>query len=828
MTLTPLRFGWLALVSVLLGSGTPLAAQAPPTTPPETPPAALPATPPASALRLSGVVLDARAGTPVELADVEAVSPSATVRGRTDAEGRFTLEIAVTGGLRLRVSRQGYATLSFDIPAPAAALTSGAASGAPSAPPPAPLVFRLEPAPLPLSAVVVTPGFFGAGAGAASGASSGLVSGAHTLTPEHMQATPQLGDDVFRAVARLPGVAAADLSAGFGLRGSRPDQVLVRLDGLELYEPFHFKDLDNIVSIIDVQAIGSVELMTGGFGAQFGDRIGGVFDLRTAGVEPGKAKTEVGLSTTFLRGSSRGSFAGDRGRWLVSARRGYLDLALRMSGTDENIDPRFHDVLGKVEYAVGRQTVSLHLLQSLDRMTYEDGPNDPRIESDYGSQYLWMGLQGPVGRWGSVGDRGPIGHWGLSHQTTLATGQLSWFREGGRGTSRIAFPSGVTDERDFRFVSLRTDWTKTWSDRSMTRSGADVRHLNANYRYEGWKRRAAPIDGVVVQWTDTIRADLAPRGAAAEAWILQRMRLIPSLIAEAGVHFAFREHTGDADWTPRLNLAWAPSEGTAVRASWGRHAQSQGIHELAVADGVQAFAPSEHAEQWGLGIEHMPARHWTVRVEAYDRTLTRIRPRWVNLDHADDLFPEASSARTRIEPERGRARGLELSAARQVARGLSTSASVTVSSAYDRVQGRDAPRARDQRVALGFDLGWRPIETLQFGAAWVYHSGWPYTRASYEIVTLSRGGRWVERTHEPYNSSRLPAYHRMDVRGSWRIPTSKGDVSVVFDVFNLFSRRNVSAQILTTSVDARGSLRTRERVETMLPRLPMFGVTWRF
>jgi len=81
MTLTPLRFGRLALVSVLLGSGTPLAAQTPPTTPPETPPTTAPATPPASALRLSGVVLDARAGTPIELADVEAVSPSATARG---------------------------------------------------------------------------------------------------------------------------------------------------------------------------------------------------------------------------------------------------------------------------------------------------------------------------------------------------------------------------------------------------------------------------------------------------------------------------------------------------------------------------------------------------------------------------------------------------------------------------------------------------------------------------------------------------------------------------------------------------------------------------
>ena len=116
----------------------------------------------------------------------------------------------------------------------------------------------------------------------------------------------------------------------------------MRLDGVDLIEPFHLKDVDGALSIVDPATIRRLDLSTGGFTAEYGDRLGGVLTMETKSASA--PISAVSLSLTGLGAVSQGVFAGNRGRWLASARRGYPDVALKLADRDDQITSRYYDV----------------------------------------------------------------------------------------------------------------------------------------------------------------------------------------------------------------------------------------------------------------------------------------------------------------------------------------------------------------------------------------------------------------------------------------------------------------------------------------------------
>ncbi|MEP6494883.1 MAG: carboxypeptidase regulatory-like domain-containing protein [bacterium] len=238
----------------------------------------------------------------------------------TDVDGRFSFGVVRAGDYTLTAMRMGYTPVREQIHVEAAG---------------APLELSMTPVAVPVAAVIVTPGYFGV-------MQSGLAT-AQALTRQQIETVPQLGEDVYRAVGRLPGVATSDMSARFVVRGEPSNALSVTLDGLPLVEPFHLKDLGDGLSIIDLTVLAGAELITGGPSAEHGDNLAGVFRLHTVEPRVDRTRAAVGLSLTNVRGMAQGGFANGKGGWLVSGRRGYLDLAFKLAGNADSIYPQYND-----------------------------------------------------------------------------------------------------------------------------------------------------------------------------------------------------------------------------------------------------------------------------------------------------------------------------------------------------------------------------------------------------------------------------------------------------------------------------------------------------
>jgi outer membrane receptor for ferrienterochelin and colicin len=132
--------------------------------------------------------------------------------------------------------------------------------------------------------------------------------------------------DVMKALQLMPGIqSGSEGSSGLHVRGGSPDQNLILLDGVPLYNASH---LLGFVSLFNGDAINSVEAFKGGFPARYGGRVSSVIDinLKEGNMKEFHSEGAVGLLWSKL--TLEGPIKKDRTSFIVSARRTYLDLLL--------------------------------------------------------------------------------------------------------------------------------------------------------------------------------------------------------------------------------------------------------------------------------------------------------------------------------------------------------------------------------------------------------------------------------------------------------------------------------------------------------------------
>lgn len=99
----------------------------------------------------------------------------------------------------------------------------------------------------------------------------------YKLEPKQVKNLAGGVEGVLRGLQAIPGVLAAnDFSSQLYIRGSGPDQNLMLVDDIEVFNPYR---LYGTISMFNPETVADISLITGGFPAKYGDRLSAVLDV---------------------------------------------------------------------------------------------------------------------------------------------------------------------------------------------------------------------------------------------------------------------------------------------------------------------------------------------------------------------------------------------------------------------------------------------------------------------------------------------------------------------------------------------------------------------
>ena len=197
------------------------------------------------------------------------------------------------------------------------------------------------------------------------------------LTKDELQGVAGTQGDPLKALSTLPGIvnayssSGAGLNNGFYVRGSNSNENTIWIDGLPVGYMFH---LGGLYSIVNPDLISEFDTYLGGFGVEYGDKLGGAINVQTK--DPRSDLTEHSAQIGFFDSSYRveGPIS-ENSSGYFAVRRSYLDLFMPATGSLGNSDinytqfPQFWDLQAKWQYQLANGFVDFNILTSNDKLT---------------------------------------------------------------------------------------------------------------------------------------------------------------------------------------------------------------------------------------------------------------------------------------------------------------------------------------------------------------------------------------------------------------------------------------------------------------------------
>ena len=158
--------------------------------------------------------------------------------------------------------------------------------------------------------------------------------------------------DVLKTIQLLPGVkSAGEGNSGFYVRGGGSDQNLILLDEAIVYNASH---LLGFFSAFNSDAIKDLTLYKGAMPAEYGGRLSSVVDIKMNDGNNKDYHASGGVGLIASRLNIEGPIVKDKGSFIISGRRTYADLFLKLS-KDSSINSNtlyFYDLNLKANYKI--------------------------------------------------------------------------------------------------------------------------------------------------------------------------------------------------------------------------------------------------------------------------------------------------------------------------------------------------------------------------------------------------------------------------------------------------------------------------------------------
>ena len=642
-------------------------------------------------------------------------------------------------------------------------------------------------APVELEKIVVTPGRFTIYDGTSARIS---------LSQKEIERFPLIDNDVMRAGHVFPGVVSSDYSARFSVRGGEKDDISVRLDGMELYNPYHLQDFGGAVSLIGLELVQNTQLLIGGFPAEYGEKMSGVFDLKTRSPNTEQFAANFGVDLINATATLEGPLS-EKGSWLLSARRGYIDLILALMDIDEDYKPQYADVYGKFTYQVTQtDTVTFNGLYGWDKNRIRLDDVDNNLDSQYDNATTWA-------KWRHT--------FGGSHWT-------DFFVFAGTSSQDRTTGKADVDDRDFRFFGTKAEFTANLFDKHTFHSGVKWQWLTAQYQYDVQERQAG------VNIYKPIFVDVDDNGGEFSAFLQDEWQLHSKIALNVGGRYVYQQYRKEGiqryEIGPRVALAIKPTSNLVLRGAWGIYHQPVGLVGIPVEDGIATVGRAEQAVHYVVGAEYTPTNNFLVRVEGYYNTFDNLVGRHREFGRQNQIF-EA--------PQSGDAKGFDVFMTHRVSSRLAWTLGYAYGIAEEIAGGTTIFRQHDRRHAFAVSSNYQFAPTWHLYLSWRFHTGEPRTPLIHAEVRAPDGSITCDRQFGDTHSARMPAYHSLDFRITKRSPYRRWELSWYFQILNLYNHRNLDQYAFSEVLNEEtGAIECAIEEEPLFPIVPTLGVTMRF
>lgn len=643
--------------------------------------------------------------------------------------------------------------------------------------------------------------------------------GVEVLDPKQLSKVPVIfGEkDIIKTMQLLPGIkSGGDGSSGFYVRGGSSDQNLILLDEAPVYNASH---LLGFFSTFNSDAIKTATIYKGTQPAQYGGRLASVLDIRMNEGNSKSFKVGGGIGLISSKLNIEGPILKDKASFLISARRTYADVFLKLSNK-ENLKSAtlyFYDVNAKINYKISQKD-RLYLSGYFGR--------DKLGVSNFG--LTWGNVTGTA-RWNHI-----INDKLFSNTSFIVSNYIYNIGIKSNG-SDISINSTLQD------YNLKQEFQYFVNAKNKIKFGGNTIHHSiipgqieagegsgANTILQLPKLSWENALFISNDWsvTDKININYGLRGSAF------------ALLSNGGDYYTFSENGSVLDTTqydkntiigtpylnlePRFTASYMYSKSASVKGGFSRNVQN--VHLISNTTGdnpTDIWIPSsktikpEIADQVSIGwFKNFSDNKYEFSIESYYKKMQN------QIDYRDGANTLANDL---LEGEllfgKGRAYGIE-TYFKKTSGKFTGWVSYTLSRAEKQIDGINKSewyaakqdRTHDLSLVGIYDIN----KKLTVSATFVYYTG--------SAITLPSGKYYVNNQvqwlYTERNGGRMPAYHRLDLAVTWyRKQTEKYESSWNFSIFNVYGHENAYSISFRESEDKTKTEAVQTSLFKMIPAI---------
>jgi hypothetical protein len=604
--------------------------------------------------------------------------------------------------------------------------------------------------------------------------------------------------DVLKTIQLLPGIKpAAEGGSGFFVRGGAADQNLILLDEANVYNASH---LLGFFSTFNSDAIKDITVYKGGMPAQYGGRLSSVLDIKMNEGNNQNYAVSGGIGLISSKLNVEGPLQEGKSSFLVSGRRTYADLFLKLS-PDSAVNRNrlyFYDFNAKLNYKLGKRD---HLY----------------LSGYFGRDVLGFGDKFGI-NWGN--GTGTL-RWNHLFSSKLFVNTSLIFSNYNYGIDVEMEGNDISIFSQIRDWNIKQDYQWYASNRHTVRFGFNsiyhqlrpgevkATELSGVNDFTLQKRKALE-SGLFI--TDTWKASnklsftygmrmtsFAVMGEGNFYNIDQEGKVIDTQYYKRG---AVVKNYMNAE--PRLAASYRLSQTATMKAAYVRNVQNLHlISNSTTTSPTDKWVASsniikpEVSDQVSIGYyKNLPGNTYEVTVEAYYKTMQN----QIDYRNGADVYTN-DAIESALVFGKGRAYGVEWLLKKKSGK-LNGWVSYTLSRTerqFDAINNGKWFNARQDRT---HDLS--VVGTYQLNDKWSVSGTWVFYTG--DAVTFPTGKYKVDdRTVFYYterNGYRMPNYHRLDL-GATRQLKKKGRFSsdLTFSLYNAYGRENAYSIYFRESKD---------------------------